>query len=122
MSIFATTTKPARRQGDGTGARPILLGQNLGRRQRPILAIDPAVCMRACDGIGTLRPPALHPLEIGKTRAVDVLVHHACGQKRRILRQRRRFERQLALLGVSGIGRFTSVPVAKLEKGVAVRQ
>ena len=55
--------------------------------------------MSAPDGIGALRPLALHPFEIGKTRAVDVLVDHACGQKRCILGEGWRFERQLALLG-----------------------
>ena len=53
----------------------------------------------ARDGIGALRPFALHPLEIGETRAVDVLVHHARWEKRRVLRERRCLKRQFALLG-----------------------
>ena len=56
----------------------------------------------ALGGIGTLRPLALHPLEIGEARAVDVLVDHARRQERRFLRKGRRFERELALLGRVG--------------------
>ena len=55
--------------------------------------------MGARDGIGTLRPLSLHPFEIGEARAVDVLVHHARGQKRRVFGEGRRFKREFALLG-----------------------
>ena len=93
-------SEPARRQSDGAGAEPLRLAESLGRRERSILAIDSAVRMGTRDSIGTLRPLALHPLEVGQTRAVDVLVHHPCGEKRRVLRQGRRLQQQLALLGI----------------------
>ena len=91
--------EPARRQGDGAGARPIRFPKDVGRRQRPIFAIDPSMGMGAGDGIGALRPLALYPFEVGQTRAVDVLVHHPRRQKGGVLRQGRRFQRQFALLG-----------------------
>ena len=38
--------------------------------------IDPPVLVAAFDGITALRPLALHPFEIGESRAILVLVDH----------------------------------------------
>ena len=78
--------------------------------------------MSAFDCVRALRPLALHPLEVGESRAVDVLVDHARREKRRVLGEGWRLKRELALLGGVRHRFLSSVPVVTLDKGVAVRQ
>ena len=63
------------------------------RRQRSAVAVDPPVGVTALHRVGRVGPFALHPLQVGEPRAVDVLVDHARRHQRRVsgrVRSRRR--------------------------------
>ena len=75
----------------------LVIADLLGFRQGAGAAVDAAMHTTALDGIGRLRPLALHPFEIGEPRAILELVDHARRQIGLVRAQWRRREWKLGL-------------------------
>ena len=67
-------------RGKGDRPRVQLLGVvHVRRRRQPAaVAVHASVGVAALDRVGRVDPLALHPLQVGEPRAVNVFVEHAC--------------------------------------------
>lgn len=83
---FADQTEGLGRQRDSSGPEGyvFIVGELAGR------CIRPRMNAGSIGSVGCLGPLSFDPHEIGKARAIDVLVDHPHGDKRRLFRSGRR--------------------------------